>query len=261
MTEALRAIEREAADYSRRLASEAAYYWERHQPRYRYLLELLEDLRTRHRFERILDVGMGFQTRLLSRLFPDSRVDCLGVGEDGRFRPAGEFTFYPVDLNEAAARESPPAPAPGQFDLIVFMEVLEHLYTPPETILRFLASRLRAGGIIVVTTPNAAWLKNRIKLLCGKNPFELLKDDRKNLGHIREYTRRELERSLEAAGLEKILVERRGLYRFNNAKDNFYSRIADWTHPALRRTLVAVYRRPGVTSPAAAPPPPAPPPP
>jgi hypothetical protein len=39
------------------------------------------------------------------------------------------------------------------------------------------------------------------------------------------------------------MVERRGLYRFNNAKDNIYSRIADWTHPSLRRTLVAVCQK------------------
>jgi hypothetical protein len=39
------------------------------------------------------------------------------------------------------------------------------------------------------------------------------------------------------------MVERRGLYRFNNAKDNIYSRIADWTPPSLRRTLVAVCQK------------------
>jgi hypothetical protein len=40
-------IEREMEAYSRQLASEATYYWQCHQPRYRYLLKLLEDLRKR----------------------------------------------------------------------------------------------------------------------------------------------------------------------------------------------------------------------
>lgn len=231
------------AEFSKRLSPEAAIYWQRHRPRYRYLMDLLEHMRANHAFHRILDIGMGFQTLLISKLFPESRVDCLGIYEDDRYRPANAFTFHAMDLNDVALKEHPQAAASGPFDLIVFMEVLEHLYTPPETVLRFLASILRDGGVIVITTPNAAWLKNRIKMLCGKNPFEMLKSDRKNMGHIREYTKLELERSLAAAGLKKLFVERRGLYHFDNIKDNIYSRIADLTHPSLRRTLVAVYQK------------------
>jgi SAM-dependent methyltransferase len=241
-------ILREVADWSRGLAPEAQYYWRCHEPRYRYLAGMLEELAGSREFRRILDVGMGFETLLLSRLFPQSRVDCLGVYEDERYRPERAFTFHAVDLNDLGVPGRVGDAEGEPYDLIVFMEVLEHLVTPPEIVLAHLASRLADGGIIVVTTPNAAWLKNRIKMLCGKNPFETLRADRKNMGHVREYTRLELERALRTAGLELIRFERRGLYRFNNVKDAIYSRLADWTHPSLRRTLVAVGQKPSAAA-------------
>ncbi len=234
-------IDRELAAASAKLTPEAVYYWRCHQPRFRYMMELLGRLDRPAGFPRILDVGMGFQTLLLRKMYPASRVDCLGVYEDERYIPAPPYTFHNADLNEAAL--AGPAAASDGYDLIVFMEVLEHLYISPVTILRHLASHLRDSGLLVVTTPNAAWLKNRLKLAYGKNPFEPLKDDRRNMGHIREYTLSELEGALASAGLKKVLSERRGLYRFNNPKDNLYSWIADTTHPSLRRTLVAVYTK------------------
>lgn len=239
-----RQLEEQIAAFSRTLTPEAVYYWERHQPRYRYLLALVNDLQTRYSFDRILDVGMGFQTVLLSRLLPGSRVDCLGVEQDDRFRPDGDFTFHPADLNEVALQDPETWPVDANYDLIVFMEVLEHLYTPPDRVLRYLSSLLAKGGIIITTTPNAAWLKNRLKMILGRNPFELLKADRRDMGHIREYTRAELETVFTTVGLEKLRFERRGLYHFNNLKDNIYSRFADLTHPSLRRTLIAVHQKP-----------------
>lgn len=210
-------------------------------------MELVEELRATRRLDRVLDIGMGFQTLMLSRLLPQSRVDCLGVYQDERFQPARDFTFYSADLNDLALPGHPSCAVDAKFDLIVFMEVLEHLYTPPELVLSFLASCLNDGGVIILTTPNAAWLKNRLKMLWGRNPFELLKADRKNMGHIREYTKTELEKVFADVGLRQLKFERRGLYRFNHWKDNAYSRFAELTHSSLCRTLVAVYEKPRAT--------------
>ena len=207
-------------------------------------MALIEDLQARHAFHRVLDVGMGFQTLLLEKLLPGSRIDCLGVEQDNRFRPSRDFTFYAADLNDAAI-EVPPGPIAARFDLIVFMEVLEHLYTPPDLILGYLASLLTDGGVIIVTTPNAVWLKNRLKMLRGKNPFETLRPNRKDMGHIREYTKAKLEKTFSATELHQLSFERRGLHHFNNLKDNGYSFMADRIHSSLSRTLVAVYQKAG----------------
>jgi len=121
--------------------------------------------------------------------------------------------------------------------------VIEHLNTPPRRVLEFLAAQLAPGGWLVLTTPNAVWLKNRLRLLMGRNPFELLRDDRS--GHVREYTLAELAAAAGEAGLEVAAAERHGLYHFAGAKDRFYSALADATHPSLRRAIFMVLRRPG----------------
>jgi hypothetical protein len=70
----------------------------------------------------------------------------------------------------------------------VFAEVLEHLYTSPVLVLAALRRLLAPGGVLIVQTPNAASLPKRLKLLAGRNPFELIREDRSNPGHFREYT-------------------------------------------------------------------------
>ena len=206
-------IEDEFAASARAWSPEAVYYWDSHLPRYRYFAGLLGDLGARQAFDRVLDIGMGFQTLLLRKLLPESQIDCLGVYHDPRISHEGNSAFLPGDLNKLA-HESGPGHLAGGYDLIVFMEVLEHLYTPPDLVLRYLSSLLSAGGVIVVTTPNAAWLKNRLKMLRGRNPFETLRANPSDMGHIREYTAAELEAifreqisALVEGGADAILVE------------------------------------------------------
>jgi 2-polyprenyl-3-methyl-5-hydroxy-6-metoxy-1,4-benzoquinol methylase len=191
----------------------------------------------------VLDIGMSYQTVILDRALPNVRIDCLGFERDDRYKTWNLAVFHKVDLNDLSALKTSCVGDLDRYDLVVCMEVLEHLYTPPSVILEYFAAQLAPGGVLVVTTPNAAWLKNRIKLLCGKNPFEMLTSDRERMGHVREYTKEELEQAFASAGLRPILFERRGLYRFNNLKDSIYSWVADHLHGSLRRTLVAVYEK------------------
>jgi SAM-dependent methyltransferase len=233
------------ATLAAKLGPEPTDYWTKHQPRFKRMMEVLNKQNRESPFKRILDIGMGFQTRLLESTFPEARVDCLGVYRDDRFAPTRPYTYYPIDLNDAYDPTRLENVCPGGYDLIVFMEVIEHLYTSPRQVLRYLAGLLAPGGFMLITTPNAAWMKNRIKLVTGQNPFEMIREDRKNLGHMREYTRSELESIFKEIGLNTFHFERRGLYRFDNSKDRFYSRLADLTHPSLRRTLLALVQRPG----------------
>lgn len=103
------------------------------------------------------------------------------------------------DLNTAQYRER--LDVDRTFDLIVFADVIEHLTTAPELVLRLLRSLLSEGGSILCTTPNAASLNKRVLLAMGKNPFERIRLDPNNPGHFREYTKAELYEIGESAGL------------------------------------------------------------
>lgn len=239
MTAPWKELDAEFTALSRAQSPEAQYYWSCHRPRYRYLAELVPTLGIQGP---VLDVGMGFQTPLLEKLLPGSRVDCLGIEEDCRYRPSGDFTFHAVNLNDLAVIRAGRRLNDAGYALIVCMEVIEHLTLPPEAILPYLAAQLAPGGCLLVTTPNAAWLKNRLKLLRGKNPFERLSADPAHLGHIREYTAPELAAAFALTGLRRVKLVCKGLYHFANLKDRAYSVAADAIHPSLARTLVALYQ-------------------
>ena len=229
-----------AAARAQTMGPDARAYWPRHARRFEFVLRHLQT-HTPPGPRRVLDIGPSFETALLAAVFPDWRIATLGEGRDERFvlpPPSRHFTF---DLHAAAAPRRWPDFA-VRYDTIVFMEVLEHLNVPPRDVLAFLGAQLADDGCLLLTTPNAAWLKNRLKLLRGRNPFEPLRPG--GGGHIRESTLAELRTAAQEAGLECAVAKHCGLYGFTGAKDRFYNALANATLPSLRRSLFLVLRRP-----------------
>ena len=167
-----------------------------HAPRYEALLTKVKELAPER--PRILDVGQAYESERL-RTLPGAVVDTLGFGDE-RFPPREGERHIPFDLKAADQLETWPEPV--GYDVVVCAEVIEHLPVSPLHALRFLGSALRPGGWLVLQTPNAARIGNRLRLLAGRNPFETLRDDLVSPGHIREYTVDEVLELGRAAGLE-----------------------------------------------------------
>jgi 2-polyprenyl-3-methyl-5-hydroxy-6-metoxy-1,4-benzoquinol methylase len=72
---------------------------------------------------------------------------------------AGDRTVHVDDLPGAAA----------EFDVVLFLEVLEHLLDPLAGV-RLGASKLRPGGQVVISVPNAFSWPNRLRMLAGRLP-------------------------------------------------------------------------------------------
>lgn len=167
-----------------------------HAPRYEVLLAKVRELAPAE--PRILDVGQAHESVEL-RALPGAVVDTLGFGDD-RFPPREGERHVPFDLNSTETRDLWPEMA--DYDVVVCAEVIEHLRISPLHALRFLGSALRPGGWLVLQTPNAARIGNRMRLLAGRNPFEQLREDSLHPGHFREYTVDELLALGTEAGLE-----------------------------------------------------------
>jgi SAM-dependent methyltransferase len=165
-----------------------------HAPRFAFVLELLHR-RVRPPGTRILDIG---RSPLTAHLATQLRVpvDSLGLEPDGEL-PHGRHRRF--DLNDTRDRGRWRLDL-GPYDVVVFAEVLEHLHTAPELVLAYLRALLVPGGLLVLQTPNAAALGKRLKLLAGFNPFERLRPDPENPGHVREYTAREIRELLTGGG-------------------------------------------------------------
>jgi hypothetical protein len=173
-----------------------------HAPRFAFVADLVAE--AVGSAGRVLDVGHSPLTDVLaSRL--GRPIDSLGLEPDAVRAGGRQYRF---DLNEAQERSHWRTDL-GPYDMVVFAEVVEHLYTAPELALAYLRHLLVPGGLLLLQTPNAVSLRKRVKLLLGDNPYERIRTDRSNPGHFREYTCAEMEQILEQAGFTIDRVWRR----------------------------------------------------
>jgi 2-polyprenyl-6-hydroxyphenyl methylase/3-demethylubiquinone-9 3-methyltransferase len=87
------------------------------------------------------------------------------------------------------------------FDMVVSLEVIEHLFDP-RLFLKSVYHDLVPGGLLVLSTPYHGYLKNLAIALCGKfdQHFSPLWDG----GHIKFWSRRTLSTVLEECGFSVV---------------------------------------------------------
>lgn len=106
--------------------------------------------------------------------------------------------------------QQPPLPFPSRsFDMISLFAVLEHL-PRPAIALQETVRLLRPGGILLITIPNVANLRNRLRLLRGRSPHADSIDDwfgPSFFGHYREMTIVELTRILRRSGFSIVSAQ------------------------------------------------------
>ncbi len=165
-----------------------------HAPRYAFLLQLLAGYGVTAS-SKVLDIGPSQLTALIHEYF-GTAVDTLGLDP---YRVAAGATHFDFDLNltqdEAHWRVDLPT-----YEVVVMAEVLEHLHTAPQLVLAFVKTLLAENGLLILQTPNAASFQKRVKLLMGRNPYEMIRVDASNPGHFREYTISELASMAEPLG-------------------------------------------------------------
>ena len=125
----------------------------------------------------------------------------------------GKIDYIELDIDKE------PLPLPNHsFDAVLLTDVLEHLYDPSfafQEISRVLAP----GGLLLLKTVNCATLRNRVRVLVGKSPYHDFRrwlyydrlyvprtGERKFQGHIREYTKEELQQLLNDFGFTPVDV-------------------------------------------------------
>jgi SAM-dependent methyltransferase len=190
---------------------------------------------------RVLDIGVSLQSELLKGNYP-GRVDTLDIDASDIPPAPGEQAFL-FDLNDLFYEER--WPAMGPYDVIVMCEVIEHLYTAADQVLRGLRSWMAPGGFLFIQTPNAVALHKRVEMVSGKNPYmELSTTTRDSPPHFREYTIDELADAGRRAGLEVLDTDARNYFTGRRTGTALYNQLCERLPPAFRAGLSITYRRP-----------------
>jgi hypothetical protein len=190
----------------------------------------------------ILDVGPHFFTCLIRKQFPHAEINTLGYENFHICPESVRQAHLTFDLNETQFPER--WPAFKKHDIVVMGEVIEHLHTAPWLVLGFIKTLVKEGGYLIVTTPNAVSISKRIKFLFGKHPFEMLREEIMNPGHIREYTAKELKEIGSKAGLVVDQIFLASYFVYDNPMVDRLNRLVSGCVPSLRNGITVIYRRP-----------------
>lgn len=133
--------------------------------------------------KKLLDLGCG--NGALTAQFSGVVPECIGVDfsrsgiEIARTKhPQARFECAPIS-------EQLPIELHGQFDLVVAVEVIEHLLLPRELFARA-KEALRPGGHLIVTTPYHGYLKNLALAAVGK--FDSHWHPLRDYGHVKFFS-------------------------------------------------------------------------
>jgi Methyltransferase domain len=227
------------------LTEEERIYIQRSWPRYVFVLRKVEECVEKRKLPAsgagltILDVGPHFFTTLLRERFPESVINTLGFESYG-MGPAQVHKHFTFNLNDSQFPERwikiP------EHDIVVMGEVIEHLYTAPWLVLKFIKTAIKKGGFLVLSTPNAATLHKRIYCMLGSNPHEMLREEYYNPGHIREYTVKELVTIGEKAGLATEGIDRANYFIPDSRKGKLLLKLTGFVR-SFREGITVVYHR------------------
>ena len=179
---------------------------------------------------RVLDVGCG--TGSMSKLLVDLRsVQLVGIEPDlervEKARSRGLEVRHGI-MDESALKDL------GQFDVVVFADVLEHL-PDPWSALNLARRALSANGMVIASVPNIAHWSVRWELLWGR--FDYQSCGIMDATHLRWFTERSLRNLFESAGYRVDRIQQTA-----GTESSVYHEYLFWRYFRLRRWKLPLVR-------------------
>ena len=149
------------------VATERHHFW-----RYAEMLDVLKDVKG----ARVLSVGIGYG---IPEIYLSRYAGCQVFGtEQGNFLlkwPASAIKRG-IDVRQCELGKTNLPFSDGEFDLVIFAEVLEHMRYSPHGALLEIRRVLKDRGVLLLTTPNATSIQTIWHMLKGRNVFPPFRD-------------------------------------------------------------------------------------
>jgi 2-polyprenyl-3-methyl-5-hydroxy-6-metoxy-1,4-benzoquinol methylase len=158
---------------------------------------------------RILDLGCGNGS--FSNVLNQLGYDVVGVEESESGIAIAQQQYPDCQFIEASIYDLPYSQLEPTFDVVISVEVIEHLFDPKQLI-RSAKKCLKPGGSIILTTPYHGYWKNLALALSGKmdSHHTVLWD----VGHIKFFSVPTLTKLLETEGCTDIQFKFAGRFPY-----------------------------------------------
>lgn len=156
---------------------------------------------------RVLDLGCGNGS--LSHVIAAQGYDVTGVEESAQGIAIAQQQFPECRFIQSSIYHLPYADFNQAFDVVIAVEVIEHLFYPKELI-KAARQCLKPEGCLILTTPYHGYFKNLALALSGKfdRHFHALWDG----GHIKFFSVQTLTTLLETEGFHTIQFQFAGRF-------------------------------------------------
>lgn len=226
---------------------DSGYYRNAPPPRLHVALRMLQELAPSGDSDDRLWVDAGCADGKLGRLVREAGLGFTSTGVDiseTALEMAREH-YDRVARWDATAGPLTDVVEPGSAAAVTCLDVLEHLFDPGQAVAEF-REVLRAGGLLVVATPNFAHYASRLTVLRGGFP-----SDEQHIfheaDHLHYFTEDSFAQLVESAGFDVLAVEGT-VFRLPRGLDRVDRRLGGRigkARPALfARQLVLAARRP-----------------
>src|SRR5262249_50057728 len=111
---------------------------------------------------RILEIGGGQMALLCKTLFGDH---CVVADISQKY--AAPLRRAGIDLVTFNLMSSGSAGIGEQFDIVILLEVIEHIPLPAYVVLERIKPMLKAEGVMFLTTPNLFRIRNLVRMFLG----------------------------------------------------------------------------------------------
>jgi len=149
-----------------------------------------------HPDDMVVEIGIG-PTSVLAKQLGGAKV----IGIDIRNSQSTLCNKFGIDLQICNLETSPLPLKDESVDVMLLLEVIEHLCMYPNDLFDEIFKKLKKRGVLVVSTVNFLRFSNRIRVLLGKSPlinyFERSSDGR---NHLREFLPVEMSYYLTKSG-------------------------------------------------------------
>jgi 2-polyprenyl-3-methyl-5-hydroxy-6-metoxy-1,4-benzoquinol methylase len=144
---------------------------------------------------RVLDLGCGNGS--LTNKIAQQGYEVVGVEDSEQGVTIAKKSFPSCHFIHSSIYNLPYAELKNSFDVVISVEVIDHLLYPKELV-RAATQCLKPNGQLILTTPYHGYLKNLVLAVSGKmdNHFTVLWDG----GHIKFFSVKTLSSLLDSEG-------------------------------------------------------------